>query len=232
MIYKIIIPARANSKRLPGKNMKLLLGKPLIEYSIDFAINNFPKDSVWVNSDCKDIIEFSKLKGTKTLLRPSKLASDSSAIVDALMFHVNYFKEHNIACDAIILFQPTNPFRESDLLKKVIEKFENSKRNSLATFSISKKKLGKIEDGVFKPVNYVPGQRSQDLENNYFENGLVYITKCDSILSGKVITDDVYPFICNNIESTIDIDYLEDFLLAEALLNFKNEQKKLSNNRG
>lgn len=223
MIYKIIIPARANSRRLPGKNMKLLGKKPLIEYSIDFAIDHFPKDSVWVNSDCKEIIEFSKLKGIKTLLRPSKLASDSSAVVDALRFHANYFKEQNIDCDAIILFQPTNPFRESSLLKEAIERFENSKRNSLATFSLSKKKLGKIERDKFKPTNYIPGQRSQDLENNYFENGSLYITKCDSILSGKVITDDVYPFVCDDINSTIDIDHYEDFLLAEALINYKNE---------
>ena len=223
MIYKIIIPARANSKRLPGKNMKLLGKKPLIEYSIDFAINHFPKDSVWVNSDSKEIIEFSKLKGIKTLLRPGKLASDSSAVVDALKFQVNYFVEQKIACDAIILFQPTNPFRENNLFKEALEKFEKSNRNSLATFSISKKKLGKIKDNLFKPINYLPGQRSQDLEKNYFENGLLYITKCDSILLGKVITEDVYPLVCNNIESLIDIDYFEDFILAEALLNFKNE---------
>jgi len=221
MIYKIIIPARANSKRLPGKNMKFLGKKPLIQYSIDFAIKHFPRDSIWVNSDSKDIIEFSQLKGIKTLLRPVKLASDSSPIVDTLKFQVNYFKEQNIACDAIILFQPTNPFRETNLFKEALEKFQESKRNSLATFSMSKKKLGKIEDGLFKPVNYLPGQRSQDLEKNYFENGLLYITKCDSILSGKVITEDVYPLVCNNIESTIDIDYFEDFILAEALLNFK-----------
>ena len=223
MIYKIIIPARANSSRLPGKNMKLLGGKPLIEYSIDFAINHFSKDSVWVNSDGKDIIEFSKRKGVKTLLRPSKLASETSSVVDALKFHVNYFKKYKIACDAIILFQPTNPFRESNLFKEAIEKFEKSKRNSLATFSMSTKKLGKIKNKRFKPINYKPGQRSQDLEKNYFENGLIYITKCDSVVLGQVITEDVYPLVCNNIESLIDIDYFEDFKLAEALLNFKNE---------
>ncbi len=223
MIYKVIIPARANSKRLPGKNMKPLGGKPLIEYSIDFAINNFPKDSVWVNSDSKDIIEFSKQKGVETILRPEKLASDLSAIVDTLKFQINYFKKNSIECDAIILLQPTNPFREKKILEEAIEKFENSNRNSLATFSISKKKYGKIKGTIFQPTNYLPGQRSQDLENNFFENGSLYITKCDSIISGKVITDDVYPLICKDIDSTIDIDNYQDFLIAEALLNFKNE---------
>ena len=139
MIYKIIIPARANSKRLPGKNMKLLGKKPLIEYSIDFAINHFPKDSVWVNSDSKEIIEFSKLKEVNTMVRPDNLATDFSTTVDVLKYQVNYFKSQNIICDAIILLQPTNPFREDNLLKKAIKKFQESGRNSLATFTASKK---------------------------------------------------------------------------------------------
>ena len=67
----------------------------------------------------------------------------------------------------------------------------------------------------------MPGQRSQDLENTYFENGLLYITKCESILIFKIITEDVYPLVCDNIEATVDIDYLEDFIFAEALLKFK-----------
>ena len=223
MIYKIIIPARLNSKRLPGKNMKVLGDKPLIQYSIDFALNNMSADSIWVNSDDEKIIEFAKKKGIKTLLRPDDLATDYTSTVDVLKFQVNYFKEHNIACDAIILLQPTNPFRDDNLLKEAIEEFQKSQRNSLATFSISEKKLGKIEGGLFKPTNYIPGQRSQDLEKSYFENGLLYITKCDNIFEGKVITDDVYPLISNNLESSVDIDCLDDFIFAEFLLKPKNK---------
>ena len=221
MVYKIIIPARANSKRLPGKNMKILGDKPLIQHSIDFALNHFSSDSIWVNSDDQNILDFAKKKGVKTLLRPNNLATDFTSTVDVLKFQVNYFKKQNIACDAIILLQPTNPFREDNLIKEALEKFQQSKRNSLATFSISEKKLGLIEEGVFKPTNYVPGQRSQDLEKTYFENGLLYITKCKSILSGKILTEDLYPLICYSIESTVDIDYIEDFIFAESLLKLK-----------
>jgi CMP-N-acetylneuraminic acid synthetase len=218
MNYKVIIPARANSKRLPGKNMKFLGDKPLIQYSIDFALNNFSKDDIWVNSDDQEILKFAKQKGVNTLVRPDNLATDFSKTVDVLKHQLNYFKKQNIICDAIILLQPTNPFREDDLLKNAIKKFQESGRNSLATFSVSEKKLGKIEDGFFKPTNYTPGQRSQDLEKYYFENGLLYITKCDSILVGKIITDDVFLLICESLGSTVDIDELEDFIFAESLL--------------
>lgn len=221
MKYQVIIPARANSKRLPAKNMRLLGNKPLIQYSIDFALNNFSKDAIWVNTNDQGILKFAKHKGVNTLERPDNLATDFSKTVDVLKHQVNYFKKQNIICDAIILLQPTNPFREDDLLKKAINSFQKAERNSLATFSVLEKKLGIIENDFFKPTNYVPGQRSQDLEKSYFENGLLYITKCDSILEGKVITEDVYPIICNTLEAKVDIDYLEDFVFAESLLKLK-----------
>lgn len=221
MIYKIVIPARSNSKRFPGKNMKNLGSKPLIQFSIDFALNNFSQDDIWVNSNDKDVLELANLKGVNTLERPDDLANDFTPTVDVLKFQLNYFKEHNIDCDSIILLQPTNPFRDENLLKIAINKYEKSKRNSLATFSLTQKKIGLIKNNFFKPINYFPGQRSQDLEKSYFENGLLYITKCDSILGDKIITNDVIPLVCENIESTVDIDYFEDFLFAETLLKLK-----------
>ena len=193
-------------------------------------MNNFSKNDIWVNSDDQEVIEFAKQKGIMTLLRPNNLATDYISTVNVLKFHVNYFQEQNIDCDAIILLQPTNPFREDNLLKVSIEKFNKSKRNSLATFSISEKKLGRIESNFFKPINYLPGQRSQDLEKSYFENGLLYIVKCDIILEGKIITDDVFPLVCDNLESSIDIDYIEDFIFAESILKLKYEKKELHNN--
>jgi CMP-N-acetylneuraminic acid synthetase len=225
MKYKVIIPARANSKRLPKKNMKLLVNKPLIQYSIDYALDNFKANDIWVNSDDKEIIEFANKKGVNTLLRPEFLSLDLTPTVDVLKFQVNYFKEKNIPCNSIILLQPTNPFRHKDLLNNAINKFELSERNSLATFTIHEKKIGSIYKNYYQPINYKPGQRSQDLERLYFENGLLYITKCKSILSGEIITEDVFPFICKGLESKIDIDYLEDFLYAEFLIKKKINEK-------
>ena len=90
MIFKIIIPARANSKRLPGKNMKILGGKPLIQHSIDFALKNFSNKDIWVNSDDREILEFANTNGVMTLLRPDELAADFSSTADVLKHHVNY----------------------------------------------------------------------------------------------------------------------------------------------
>ena len=223
MEYKVIIPARANSKRIPGKNLKLLGKKPLIEYSIDYALSFFPKTSIWVNSDSKEILEFSKLKGVNTLLRPDNLANDLSPTVDALKYNLFHFEKNKIKCDAFILLQPTSPFRDSNLLNEGIYNFEKSKRKSLASFSKLSLKIGAIEGDFFNPINYIPGQRSQDLDKTYYENGLLYITKRESIRAGKVITSDVFPLIYDSMEKIIDIDTPEDFVLAELMLKLKNE---------
>lgn len=225
MEYKIIIPARAGSKRLPGKNMKILENKPLIQHSIDFALNCFRKDSVWVNSDDKEVIDFCEKFEVNLLVRPNSLATDFTSMTEVIKHHVEYFQMNNIDCDAVILLQPSNPLRSKEIFSEAVDLFEKSGRNSLATFSVSEKKLGKIINGRFNPANYTPGQRSQDLEESYYENGLIYVTKVKSILNNKIITDDVYPLVCEDVESTVDIDYLHDFLFAETILKMKNENK-------
>lgn len=223
--YKIIIPARKNSKRLKGKNLKILNGKPLIQHSIDYALLNFDKNDIWVNSDDKEIIKFSKSFGVNTLERPDKLSTDITPTSYVLKFQLDYFNDNGITCDAIILLQPTNPIRAKDLLKQSIDIFEKNKRNSLATFSKSTVKLGKINNKFFNPINYKFGQRSQDLNDYFFENGQLYITKIEIINNGKIISEDVYPLITSDRGSYIDIDTMSDFLEAESYFkNLKDEK--------
>tara|TARA_B100000886_G_C20277394_1_gene429659 strand:- start:27 stop:713 length:687 start_codon:yes stop_codon:yes gene_type:complete len=227
MKFQIVIPARKNSKRLRGKNLKLLGGKPLIQYSIELVKNNF-KNLVWVNSDDEKILKLSNSLGVEYLKRPEELASDTTPTVDVLKFQLDYFKKNSIPCDAIILLQPTSPFRSLNLLNDCIKCFKESKNSSLATFSHLNKKIGKINNNIFNPINYLPGQRSQDLDNFYFENGSIYITSINNIKNSQIITDDVYPYITNNIKYAIDIDTMEDFRMAEHLINLKYEKKLYS----
>jgi CMP-N-acetylneuraminic acid synthetase len=218
MSYNVIIPARLNSKRLPGKNMRILGDKPLIQHSIDFALENFEKKSIWVNSDDESVLNLACNLGVNGYSRPLVLGGDEISTVEVIINQLEFFKENNIFCDSIILLQPTNPFRDNKLINHAIKMYESSGRNSLATFSLAKKKYGLIENLNYVPLNYIPGQRSQDLNPYYYENGSLYITNCASILNGKIITNDVFPLICDDIRSSIDIDYLEDFLFAELIL--------------
>ena len=126
MKYKVIIPARKGSKRLPGKNLRVLNDKPLIQYSIEYALNYFNRDDVWVNSDCDEILGFASNMNVNIYNRPSSLGGDKVTTVDVLKEQLAFLFEQEINIDAIILLQPTNPLRKKDLLKNCIEFFGDS----------------------------------------------------------------------------------------------------------
>ena len=215
MEYQVVIPARAGSKRLHRKNLINFCGKPLISHTIEFAINSFPRDKIWVNTDDQDIKIIAQEYGVQITDRPNSLGTDNTSTADVLSFQCNDFLNSSISCDAIILLQATNPLRPAKIIEESILAFEISKRGSLASFSKLNKKYGEIQNNFFKPKNYQPGQRMQDILPDFFENGLIYITKVEELMKGTIITDNVFPFVYNGIESLVDIDLEEDLLIAE-----------------
>lgn len=221
--YKVVIPARGGSKRFPRKNVVNFCGKPLIAHSIEYALESFSCDDIWVNTDDEEIRIIAKDYGTNITIRPESLGSDLASTANVLTFQCKQFENDSILCDAIILLQATNPIRPINLIGECIEIFEKSNRGSLACFSKLNKKYGRVKDDYFNPQNYIPGQRMQDIVPDYFENGLIYITRCDNLLNGDVITKDVFPFIYNGIESTVDIDEVDDLTFAEFVYTKKNK---------
>lgn len=216
----VVIPARKNSKRFPQKNKALLNGIPLIAHSVKYALSEgVPASQIWVNSDDQDILNIAKEYGVQGFQRKENLAGDLTPTVDVLKDQLDFFTENQISCDALILLQVTNPFRPQGELLSILKQFYNSECSSLCTFSPLNKKFGRIQHEKFIPVNYKPGQRMQDLEPLYYENGCIYISKSDLIRSGKIIGEDAYPLVLHDLHFTIDIDERSDLQLAEALLN-------------
>jgi N-acylneuraminate cytidylyltransferase len=117
----------------------------------------------------------------------------------------------------IILLQPTNPLRPDNLLNDAFNIYQKESYNSLFTVSRNHQKFGKIKDSKFIPFNYEIGQRSQDLEPLFFENGLLYITKSKLIFENIIISEDAFPFEVNHIFAATDIDTQEDFDYAQYL---------------
>jgi CMP-N-acetylneuraminic acid synthetase len=221
--YQVVIPARAGSKRLPRKNLINFCGKPLISHTIEFAIKSFPRDKIWVNTDDQEIKIIAQKYGVQITTRPISLGTDTASTADVLSFQCNHFLNSSILCDAIILLQATNPLRPTKMIEESITAFEISKRGSLASFSKLNKKYGEIKNNIFKPKNYQPGQRMQEIIPDFFENGLIYITKIEELIKGKIITDNVFPFVYNGIESIVDIDLEEDLLIAEYIYHRINK---------
>jgi N-acylneuraminate cytidylyltransferase len=213
-----IIPARGGSKRLPNKNTLLLDGIPLIAHSIIYALNNKTFiDAVFVSTDDEKIKEIAIKYGAKVIDRPNELSGDLEPTVSALKHCLESINDASI--ENVILLQPTNPLRPENLLREAYQVYNENCYDSLFTVTRNNQKFGKIKNNKFVPFNYEIGQRSQDLEPIYFENGLLYITNSKSIKKGEIISKNAFPFIINHIFAQVDIDTQEDFDYAEYLYN-------------
>lgn len=216
-----IIPARGGSKRLPGKNIKLLGGLPLLAHSILYAKQHDFIDAVYVSTDDIAIKEIASQYGAIVIDRPQEISGDLEPTVSALK-HV--LASIDRVVENVILLQPTNPLRPQNLLQEAFAIFQEQRVDSLFTVSRSHHKLGKIICKQFIPFNYTVGQRSQDLEPLYYENGLLYIAKSSVIMNNEIITKDAFPLEVNHPFSNVDIDTQEDFDYAEYLLKVKSEK--------
>lgn len=210
-----IIPARGGSKRLPEKNIKLLDGLPLLSFSILYAqANSKIIDEVYVSTDDENIKKIALEYGAKVIDRPESISGDFEPTVSALK-HVLQSIDSDV--ENVFLLQATNPIRPENLLKDTFEIYQKENCNSLFTVSRNHKKFGKIIDQKFIPYNYKIGQRSQDLDPLYFENGLLYITKAALILENIIISEDAFPYEIDHIFANVDIDTQEDFDYAKYL---------------
>lgn len=213
--YLVLIPARAGSQRLPDKNMRSLEGKPLIGYSIDYALENGFNDIVVTTND-SEVAAYTKTKSVNVIHRPDELAGNQEPVITAIQHALEILEKEY---DAVILLQPTNPLRPKGLLKEAIAIFEWEDCDSLMSVSRNEHKLGTISNNRFTPYNYKMGQRSQDLEPLYYENGLLYIFKTELVQEGRLLGDNNYPFIVEHPFAEIDIDTEADFIKAEMYLN-------------
>lgn len=210
-----IIPARGGSKRLLNKNILSLGELPLLAHSILYAKSN-PEiiDEVFVSTDDEAIKKVALKYGAKVIDRPEAISGDLEPTITTLQHAI---KVIDFDVENIVLLQPTNPLRPTNLLKECFEIYQHQNKDSLFTVSQNHHKLGKIINDKFAPYNYEIGQRSQDLEPLYFENGLLYISKSKTILEGTIISENAVPFIVNHIFANVDIDTQEDFDYAEYL---------------
>lgn len=216
MKFIALIPARGGSKRLPRKNILSLAGEPLIAHSIKFAkANDVP---VFVSTDDEEIKAVSLEYKANVINRPAELASDYATTAEVLKHAAEYIMTKGVEFDYIITLQATNPLRPDNMLKEAMDIVEKEHPESLMTVNPILRKQGRIIDNQFVPVNYHFGQRSQDMEMWYYENGLLYMTSKETCLKNRVITNNAYPLIVDHIFGEIDIDTIDDFRKAEYFL--------------
>ena len=225
-----IIPARKSSKRLKNKNSLFLGDKRLFQWTLGLAkkINAFSE--IVVTSDSKKTLSFIKDDECIKNLRPKKISGDNIKLVDVALYLIEFFEKKDYKIDAIVLLQPTTPFRSKKIILEGIKSFYKSKgKNSVVSVSSVKKhprvcivKKNKTLKPYFK--NHAFDSQSQELDEILAPNGSLYISSIKNLKKNKSFFSKNTIFIKNPHDyEDIDIDEQKDLDLAKIVLN-KNKK--------
>lgn len=223
-----IIPARGGSKGLPGKNIKDLVGKPLIAWTIEASLNSEYITKTIVSSDDDEILEVSQKFGAEVIKRPYVLAQDTTPtepVIEDVLANIEDIGSY----EYLILLQPTSPLRNEKDIDKAIELlFHKQASGLISVVEIDNKVLKAFinnEAGYLEGIsnNVYPFMRRQDLPSVYMPNGAIYIIKTEEFIkSKKLFTEQTISYLMSK-EKSIDIDTHAD-LEALRQLFYRNDK--------
>lgn len=222
-----LIPARGGSKGIPGKNIKMLLGKPLIEYTIDAAKESGIFSEIIVSTESKEIASIAEAAGAYVpFLRPKHLAEDHSLAVDTYIYTIlELEKMTSSSIEHLTVLQPTSPLRNAEDIQNAYKLFIEREADSVASYTkehhpvfwhkfirqnLSFENL--FQENVLK--------NRQEVKPTYYPNGSIFIFKKELIMQKQYYSDKSYAYIMPRIRS-VDIDDMDDFRYAEFLLQNK-----------
>lgn len=221
-----IIPARGGSKRIPRKNIKLFLGKPIIAYSIETAIATNIFDEVMVSTDDNEIAQIAQQYGAKVpFFRSDQNANDHSVLSDVVKEVVDSYKAINREFDEICLVLPTAPFVDREIILKAYEKLHLGNYDTvfpILEYSFPIQRSLKIDEDKIEMVHpeYL-NTRSQDLQPMYHDSGQFYWVKTSSFLAqNKILTNNSAGVVTSQLNAQ-DIDNEIDWKLAELKYKLK-----------
>jgi CMP-N,N'-diacetyllegionaminic acid synthase len=224
-----IIPARSGSKGIPGKNIRLLVGKPLLAHTIEQACAATQVSRVVVSTDGQEIAQVAQQYGAEVIWRPDDLSGDTASSESALIHALSVLEEQEeYSPDLIVFLQCTSPIRHPDDIDRAVQKLLDTRSDALVSVVRSHRFYWREVGGQGESINYDYRQRPrrQDREPEYQENGSIYVFKpwvlkeFKNRLGGKIALYEMDAW------SAIDIDDPEDFALCEWILQHKGTSEK------
>jgi N-acylneuraminate cytidylyltransferase len=220
-----LIPARSGSKRLPRKNIKLLGGIPLVNWSINAAQGVSEICDVLVSTNDQEIAEISrKANALVPWLRPEGLANDNSSMVDVALHALDWYESARGQVDGLILLQPTNPFRTKELIIKGINQFKEEPNKPIV--GVTQNHNHPLWSLELKGGYLIPhkdsnshNMRFQDLPQLFSINGSFYLISPQDLRSNRsFIGKQNVPLFAFSPREDLDIDTEWDFEIAEYIL--------------
>lgn len=220
----VVIPARGGSKKLPGKNIKNLCGKPLIAYSIDVARAFTFDENICISTDDQKIIDVVENYGLHVpFIRPLELATDMAATNDVLLHAVDFYEKKGLHFDKLLLLQPTSPLRKVKEVKEAIELYHD---DIDMVVSVTESHAPAVlcnenEDGFINLIYNKKACGRQEVQTLYEFNGAIYVINIQALKDKGLggFTKRIKYVMPK--ESSVDVDDIYDFKLVESLLRYK-----------
>lgn len=225
-----IITARGGSKRIPRKNIKDFLGKPIIAYSIEAALQSGVFDEVMVSTDDEEIAEIARKYGAKVpFLRSEATSNDFATTADVLLEVLEGYSKLGKNFEYMACLYPTNPFVSAEKLITAMNYIKTDLYNEVLpvvqfSFPPQRGYIQNTNGTLSYKWEEFKNARSQDLQPMFHDAGQFYFYKVSSYVSNKGVKDSIYPIICPEHEVQ-DIDNEEDWKMAELKVRFIMEQK-------
>jgi CMP-N,N'-diacetyllegionaminic acid synthase len=214
-----VIPARGGSKRLPGKNIRLLGGRPLIVWSIDMAKGIPDVCDILVSTDDSSIASISSAAGALVpWLRPSDLATDSATSVDTVLHALDWYESAHSLVDGVMLLQPTSPYRSRETILQGLETFDRQRRSVVAVseVKVDPARCFFIEENGLKMCVPAPNGAQKAA---YAVNGALYLISPAELRERRsFFSTTSIPLLVNSHRESLDIDDDLDWWLAERML--------------
>lgn len=216
-----IIPARAGSKRLPGKNVKQLAGKPLVAWTVEQACRCDLFDEVVISTDSADIAGIAKQYGASApFLRPESLSQDNSSSIDLVEHALNYYASKGQSFDYVALLEPTSPLRKKDDLNTAMSAFLDKSDFYHALVSVGK--IEREHPSILKKITpesklstYFEGALAEEA---FFPYGVIYASKVPYLLQTRSFYQkETLPYLIERWQN-FEIDDDVDFYCTEKLI--------------
>lgn len=219
-----LIPARGGSKGIPGKNIKPFCGKPLICHTIDHARDAGATDcDICVSTDSEEIAEAARSYGLEVpFMRPAELATDTSGSYGVILHALDWYRDHGVDYDRVVLLQPTSPLRTAEDIMKA-ERLWSPDIDMVVSVREARTNpyynAFEADDQGFLEISKGDGKytRRQDAPKVWEYNGAVYVITAESLRRGPLSSFKKripYPMA---EDRSIDLDSPIDWMIAEAI---------------
>ena len=222
-----VVTARGGSKGVPGKNIRPLAGKPLIVWTIEAARGAANVNRLILSTDDEAIADVGRSAGIEVpFMRPAELATDTAPTLPVLQHAVAHVEASGDRYDAILLLQPTNPFRTTALIEGAIERFSNTNADSLISVSRVPAEYNphwtyfRDDSGVLRLATgeRAPIPRRQDLPPAFHRDGSIYLMRRDVLMEQQSLYGETVLGYEIEADDFVNIDTLEDWSRAEEVL--------------